>query len=134
MDEDIIIVNPAVNIAAQLYMYLSERNLLNPKYPGKSEFYISVPNILNKQVRLREDGSFTYEYKYGREVNDIREYIKCVPFSCNSIPNDILERLSLQIPSVFELIVKFNNENPKTEFLNKEGKIKRKDIKAQIIN
>ena len=134
MDEEIIIVNPAVNIAAQLYLYLSERNILNPKLPGKSEFYISVPNILNKQVRLREDGSFTNEYKYGREVNDIQEYIKCVPFSRNSIPSDILERLSLQVPSVFELIVKFNNENLKTEFLNEEGKIKRKDAKAQIIN
>jgi hypothetical protein len=115
--EDLIIVNPASVVAGQLHSHLSARGLLSSSTNTGSEFYISVPNILNRQVRLREDGSFTYEYKYGRRAGGIQEYVKVVPFSRSTIPVDILKRLSYQVPALYDMIVTFNHENPKMEYL-----------------
>lgn len=116
--EDLLIVNPASVVADQLFSHLSGKGLLSNTGNAQSEFYISVPNVLNSKVLLREDGSFTYEYKYGRQAGDIQEYVKVVPFSRTSIPDDILLRLSRQVPSVYDMMVTFNRENPKTEYLN----------------
>lgn len=115
--EDLIIVNPASVVADQLYSYLSGKELLNSNAGGGNEFYISVPNVLNKNVELRDDGSFTYEYKYGRTPGDIREYVKVVPFSRTTIAGDILNRLSHQVPNLYEMMVSFNHDNGKTEYL-----------------
>lgn len=116
--EDLILVNPAVEVADQLYELLASEQLLNDGTGEGSEFYISVPNLSNSQVKLRDDGSFTYEYKYGRQAGDIQEYVKVVPFSRTSIPGDVLNRLAKQIPEVWDLITEFNTGNPKTGYLS----------------
>lgn len=115
--EDLIIVNPASVVADQLYNHLSATGLLNTTAGGRNEFYISVPNVINKNVELRDDGSFTYDYKYGRTPGDIQEYVKVVPFSRTTIPDDILIRLSQQVPTLYEMMVSFNRDNPKTKYL-----------------
>lgn len=115
--EDLIIVNPAAVVADQLHSHLAAKGLLNIKPGGGSEFYISVPNLLNKNVELRDDGSFTYDYKYGRTPGDIQEYVKIVPFSRTTIPGDILNRLSHQVPTLYDMMVSFNRDNPKTKYL-----------------
>ncbi|MCK7529696.1 MAG: hypothetical protein MZV63_00840 [Marinilabiliales bacterium] len=66
-------------VAGQLYSHLSAKAFSMDSSAAGSEFYISVPNALNRKARLREDGSFTYEYKYGRQAGDIQEYVKVVP-------------------------------------------------------
>jgi glutamate racemase len=114
---DLIIVNPASVVADQLYSHLSAKDLLNKSKNEGSEFYISVPNVLNSNVLLREDGSLTYEYKYGRKAGDIQEYVKVVPFSRASIPGDVLSRLSKQIPDVWDMITEFSTRNQKTQYL-----------------
>ncbi len=125
MEDEITLVNPAVKIADQLHKRLEERELLTDENNYMdSEFFIAVPNILNENLELREDGSFTYEYKYGRTAGEIQEYVKRVPFSRRAIPDDILERLAEQISSTYEIMVRFNEENPKTEHLTEEEKIK----------
>ena len=124
MADSIIMVNPAVKIADQLYEALEERDILANNHYKDSEFYIAVPNVLNEHVELREDGTFTYEYKYGREAGNIQEYVKRTPFSRHAIDDDILERLSGQVPTVYEMMVNFNNKNPKTEYLQEEKRIK----------
>jgi len=116
--EDLILVNPAVEVADQLYELLASEQILNEGTGEGCEFYISVPNLSNSQVRLRDDGSFTYDYKYGRQAGDIQEYIKVVPFSRTSIPGDVLNRLAKQIPEVWDLITGFNTGNPKTGYLS----------------
>ncbi|MCU0459245.1 MAG: hypothetical protein MUE37_09200, partial [Bacteroidales bacterium] len=115
--EDLILVNPAVEVADQLYEHLASCQLLNGGTGGGSEFYISVPSLTNKQAELRDDGSFTYDYKYGRRAGEIREYVKVVPFSRRSIPGDVLKRLSVQIPEVWDLITEFSATSPKTGYL-----------------
>ena len=121
---DLIIVNPAVEVADQLYRHLASKQLLNEGTGQGSEFYISVPGLTNKQVQLRDDGSFTYEYKYGRKAGEIQEYVKVVPFSRRSIPDDVLKRLSVQIPGVWDLITEFSTASPKTLYFNPSERIK----------
>ena len=121
--EDLILVNPAVEVADQLYEHLASRNLLYEGTGEGSEFYISVPSLTNKQVKLRDDGSFTYDYKYGRKAGEIQEYVKVVPFSRTSIPEDVLNRLSVQIPGVWALITEFNSASPKAGYLSPSEKI-----------
>lgn len=124
MAEEITLINPAVKVAKQLHEALEENDLLAHNKYKDSEFYIAVPNVLNNNIQIRDDGSFTYEYKYGRATGNIQEYVKRIPFSRHSINDEILERLSNQVPSVYEMIVFFNNENPKTEYLEPEKRIK----------
>jgi len=115
--EDFLLVNPALEVADQLHALLASRQLLNEGTGEVSEFYISVPSLTNKHVKLRDDGNFTYEYKYGRKAGEMEEYVKVVPFSRQSIPEDVLKRLSVQIPAVWSMITRFNADSPKTGYL-----------------
>jgi glutamate racemase len=121
--EDLILVNPASVVADQLYEHLSDKGLLNNSGSAGNEFYVSVPNILNRNVELLEDGSFTYNYKYGRKAGELVEYVRAVPFSRSSIPDEILIRLSQQIPEVYRRMVSFNHENVMTEYLELNERI-----------
>lgn len=121
--EDLIIVNPAEVVANQLYELLEDSNLLRTGNSEGSEFYVSVPNLRNRNVRLLNDGSFTYDYKYGRTAGENQEYVKVVPFSRSTIPAEILNRLSAQVPDVFGMMASFNSSNPRTGYLKAEERI-----------
>jgi len=123
MNKEIIFIDPSENTARELYSYLKEKNLFNNSDIKKSEFYISVPNSLNKTVRLDNQGKFTYEYKYGRKAGDIQEYIKVVPFSKHNIEIDVAERLKSKIPETYKLISAFSHANNKTKFLHADEKL-----------
>jgi len=124
--EEVKVVDPAIILARELHNLLTYRALYNDvgNGPRKSEFYVSVPNVLNRNIRLGADGAFTHDFKFGRRAGDIQEYVKRVPFSRSSIPDDILDRLSKQIPTVFDLLIRFNRESPKTAFIEEEERIK----------
>lgn len=105
MAEQIHIIDPSENVAKELYAYLSEHKLQNPTGNIQdSEFFISVPNLSNSNVKLDEAGRFTYDYKYGRKAGEIQEYVRVVPFSRENIPAETIDRLSATIPFTFELI------------------------------
>ncbi len=123
MAQEIQLIDPAINTAKELYAYLDESQLFNNNNIMNSEFYISVPNNLNSNNIIDENGNFTYEYKYGRDAGIIQEYVKRVPFSRRSLSNDLIERLSKQIPFTFELITSFDQRNPKTKFLSERERI-----------
>lgn len=109
MAEDIKLIDPAINVAKELYSYLKDKKLFNSTGNVKqSEFYISVPNIDNKNVQIDSTGRFTYQYKYGRNAGEIQEYVKVVPFSNFNIPVEIRERLKKSIPPTYQLIKPFN--------------------------
>ena len=117
MARRIELVDPAKNTAKELYEYLRKSDLFTNNDLSESEFYISVPNKLNKGVQLDSAGNFTYEYKYGRKAGDIQQYVKRVPFSKKSISPDIVYRLSEKVPETFRLISTFDRTNPKTSSL-----------------
>jgi hypothetical protein len=47
-----------------------------------------------------------------------------VPFSRESIPADVLDRLAEKVPNVYRLMVEFNQANPKAAFLADDEKIR----------
>jgi hypothetical protein len=115
MAEHIELIDPSVNTAKELHEHLRQDDLINPSGDiYKSEFYISVANRDNKENEINEDGNFPYDCKYGRDVGNIQEYVKVVPFSKSNISSDILMRFQNQIPFVYDLMKDFNQSSPKT--------------------
>ena len=121
MREKIVLVNPAENTAKELYEFLKENDLFNNDSINKSEFYISVPNILNKNVELDSLKNFTYEYKYGRDAGYIQEYVKRVPFNKTNLHPEVIDMLKEKTPLIYQLIINFNQRNDKTNFLRING-------------
>lgn len=117
MHKEITLIDPALNTAKELYEYLGQNNLLGDNDLNESEFYISVPNVQNKNVKIDSLGNFTYEYKYGRTTGIIQEYVKQVPFNNSNLHPDVINMLKEKTPLVFKLITDFNQTNSKTEFL-----------------
>lgn len=105
MQEEVAIIDPAVNVAQELYAYMRDKKLFNPSGNiNNSRFYISVPNPDNAEVEIDEQDRFPYDYKYGRSAGEIQEYVKVVPFSKSNIPAETIERFAATIPSTFHLI------------------------------
>jgi len=116
IEDQVDIVDPSVFVAMELYEALKKKNLFNENgnMEMNSEFYISVPNIDNANNKL-ENGHerFTYDYKYGRTVNEIQEYVKVVPFDKENIPKETIERFQSVIPNTYKLIRNFSQSNAK---------------------
>ena len=117
MHREITLIDPALNTAKELYEYLGENNLFGNNELNKSEFYISVPNVQDKNIKLDSLGNFTYEYKYGRTAGIIQEYVKQVPFNKSNLHPDVIDMLREKTPLIFKLITNFNQTNSKTEFI-----------------
>jgi len=125
MAENIALVDPAINVAEELYAYLKEQNLFNPGGDMRSsEFYISVPNTHNPNVKVDDKGRFPYEYKYGRRAGEIQEYVQVVPFSAQNIPSETLERLDKSVPTTYQIIKYFTQNSDKTAGLSSREIIK----------
>ncbi len=117
MHKKIALIDPAINTAKELYDYLNTNDMFGSEDLNKSEFYISVPNALNKNVLLDTLGNFTYEYKYGRNAGSIQEYVKQVPFNKTNLHPDVIKMLKEKTPLIYKLITDFNQTNSKTEFI-----------------
>jgi glutamate racemase len=105
MVENIHLINPAVDTAKELYEYLKLEKLFNSNENIKnSEFYISVSNKDKPKNVIDKEGRFLYAYKYGRNANEIQEYVKVVPFSRKNISDAILMRFQEHIPYVYQLV------------------------------
>ncbi|TAG40403.1 MAG: Asp/Glu/hydantoin racemase [Cytophagia bacterium] len=117
--EKIHLIDPALNTAQELYDHLHQTQLTNAKGNlANSEFYISVPNLLNTSTKTEQNGTrLTYDFKYGRAEGQIQEDVRVVPFSKQNILPDVAERLRTQIPATFELIRAFGKTSAKTKQL-----------------
>lgn len=125
MSENIALVDPAINVAEELYAYMKSENMFNQQGDmHNSEFYISVPNRNNPNVKIDDKGRFPYDFKYGRHAGEVQEYVQVVPFSAQNIPSETLDRLETSVPTTYKIIKKFNNENDKTSGLAPNEKIK----------
>lgn len=104
--EKVHLIDPSVFVAQELYEALEAQNLLSTKGNmfQKSEFYISVPNKLNPDVLVDNQGRFTYDYKYGRNEGEIQEYIKVVPFDKENISEETYKRFEKLIPNTYNII------------------------------
>ncbi len=104
MDKNVALVDPAINTAKELYVYLNKNNLFNNGKLSNSQFYISVPNLDNPNIKLADSLNFTYAYKYGRKAGEIQQYVKRVPFSKRNLSPQLLQRLEVKIPLTYKLI------------------------------
>lgn len=115
--DSVYLIDPAVNTAKELYARLYDQQNFNSTETEKTnEFFISVPNVLNGEVKLDQEGAFTYEYKYGRSTGVVQEYVKVVPFSTGNIPEGTLSRLKQTVPGSFQEIAKFTQLSSKTQY------------------
>ena len=120
LSDSIILIDPAENTAKEVYEYLNENNLLKSSGDNqKSEFYISVPDNLNSEIKTDSLKQFIYDYKYGRDENHFYD-TKIVPMSRLNTSEVIISRFRKAIPSVYGLIVKFDSLNTKTVYLKAE--------------
>ena len=66
---------------------------------------------------------FSYAYKYGRTAGQGLAYVRNMPFSRQNIPAEVASRLRQQIPAVYRLIQRFDENNPKTRFLTPDQRL-----------
>lgn len=123
--ENVVLVDPSVNTARELYEYLHAKKIQNPAGSlSNSEFYISVPNPTLPGVGLEpEGGRFTYDYKYGRKAGEGVQHIHVTPFSRRNISSGVSERLKTQIPEVYRLIQLFGQQNEKMREMREAEKL-----------
>jgi hypothetical protein len=107
ISENLIFIDPAINTAEELFQYLSQKNMFAERDIFESEFYISLPNLLNSSIVFSDTQNFTYEYKYGRKEGEIQQYVKRVPFNNYNISHDVEEMLKCSTPLTYDLIKKF---------------------------
>jgi glutamate racemase len=123
--KEIVLIDPSVNTARELYEHLQAQKLQNTA--GKlsnAEFFITVPNTQLPGVGVEGEGSrFTYDYKYGRSAGTDLQYVQTAPFSRQNISASVADRLKMQIPKVYELIQIFAKESGKTKDLKPEQRL-----------
>jgi len=106
--EEVVLVDPAVNTAIELYSLLCDQQLLAKNSSAtQASFYITIPNSDLPQVALEAPHRFTYDYKYGRNPGTSLSYVKMVPFASDNIDRETQNRFRSSIPVTFSLIPNF---------------------------
>lgn len=100
----VALIDPSVETAKEAYKTLRNMHLANKANKGKMQFFISVPNTALKEIKLQNDGWFTYQYKYGRVVGENKEYVKVVPFDQKNISAASYNRFKTSLPKVYQAI------------------------------
>jgi glutamate racemase len=122
LQDSIIIIDPAIHTAKEVYEYLISNELFNKGGNiNNSQFYISVPDKVRSGIKKDSFERLTFEYKYSRDTGHFYD-TKQVPVSRLNTSNETLLRFHEKIPAVFDLIKLFNAENDKTRFLKPEEK------------
>ncbi len=110
LNDSILLIDPALNTAKEVHEYLNENKLLNMNNKVQSnQFYISVPDLSQIKIETESSQNFTYRYKYSRDVNHFYD-TKQVPMSKQTVNEEVLKRIELQMPDIFDMIMKFELE------------------------
>lgn len=103
--EDFEFIDPALFTAKECYEALKNDGQLSlQSAKGKVYACISIPSPDLANDRLNEDGSLSYDFKYGRNpaTEDISTAV--VPFSPKYVSNEVLQRLEKLVPRSYSLI------------------------------
>lgn len=108
----VTLIDPAQSLALELYDYLLRANLYAIEKEDKetSRFYISAANPQLPGNKIDHDGGFPYDYKYGRSINSGLQYVKRVPFSRPWIKSEVLSRIKLKMPQIYNMIFKEDDQ------------------------
>ena len=106
--EHVELIDPSVETAKEAYIELRKLQLENNAGSKQHHFFITVPNKKLSEVKLQDDGWFTYAYKYGRTEGQQKKYVNYVPFDQQNISTATYERIKLALPSVYKQIILSN--------------------------
>ena len=115
LSDTIYLVDPALNTAKELYLYLSNKRMFNDPNDNriqKSLFFISVPNTFSTKTETDKNGNFTYDYQYKkRNINELTDYTRIVPFSNDLFSDDEISIIHQRLPATYELLKTNLNKN-----------------------
>ena len=106
--EKVELIDPSVETAKEAYIELRKWQLENKAQRRKNIFFITIPNKNLSEIKLQEDGWFTYAYKYGRTEGQQKKYVRYVPFDQQNISTATYERIKLALPNVYKQILLSN--------------------------
>lgn len=106
--EHVELIDPAVETAKEAYIELRKLSLMNSSTKAKNNFFITVPNKKLTEVKLQDDGWFTYAYKYGRTEGQEKKYVNFVPFDQKNISSATYDRIKIALPNVYQQILLSN--------------------------
>ena len=99
------LIDPAIETAKEAYLTMRENHLESTEVSkDKPHFFICVPNTDLKEVQLESNGWFTYNYKYGRNAGENKQYIRVEPFSTKNISTATYQRFKAALPHVYPLL------------------------------
>jgi glutamate racemase len=98
------LIDPAVETAKEAYIEMRKSMLSNSVSKETNRFFITVPNTALAEVKLQQDGWFTYDYKYGRNAGENKQFVKYVPFDNKNISEATYERLKQALPKVYSAV------------------------------
>lgn len=105
--KDVALIDPSYETAKEAYSVLRNMNLQDNTTERKGVwFFITIPNKDLSEIELQEDGWFTYQYKYGRQAGENKQYVKYVPFDRSNISAATYQRIEQALPAVFKAISK----------------------------
>jgi glutamate racemase len=102
---DFEFIDPALFTAKECYEALKNTGQLSLQATkGKVYAYISIPSPDLTDGRLNEDGSLSYDFKYGRNTatEDISTVV--VPFSAKYVSSEVMQRLEKLVPFSYSMI------------------------------
>lgn len=106
--EHVELIDPSVETAKEAYIEMRKLQLENNAWSKPHRFFITIPNKKLSEVKLQDDGWFTYAYKYGRTEGQQKKYVNYVPFDQHNISTATYERIKLALPSVYKQIILSN--------------------------
>jgi glutamate racemase len=98
------LIDPAVETAKEAYIEMRKIALGNTASKESNRFFITIPNKSLQEAKLQQDGWFTYDYKYGRNAGEDKQYVKFVPFDSKNISEATYDRLKQALPAVYQSV------------------------------
>jgi len=109
--KEVALIDPSFETAKEAYLTMRQLQLDNQSEVKKSnQFFITIPNTRLPEIKLQEDGWFTYGYKYGRTTGEVKKYINYVNFDQHNISEATYSRIKLALPNAYQEIKKSQTE------------------------
>ncbi len=107
LSEQVTLIDPAIETAKEAYVQLRlqklQQTIINQQ-TMQNQFFITVPNKQLTEIKLQEDGWFTYNYKYGRVVGAHKNDVEFVKFDTKNVSLATYLRFKQALPNVYRLL------------------------------
>ena len=109
--DEVNFIDPSKFVAIETYIALNEAGLLRKQSKeGTLKTYISIPNPNLPKERIDFRGGFTFDFKYGREIDGVKETYVVKELSRELIPAESLERIEKRLPATYGIMKLVNTK------------------------